>query len=184
MTKSAIPEIRPLPPRKFSTWREHSLLWEGRAHGPCCISSRDGRHELLLEASKTLAVFDSFEAAERAMHKLVADWRVARDPEIYFIGEALKVGKFVKIGVSMHPEKRVRQLQAGSPVTLKILARGPGGYVAEAGWHARFDRFRQHNEWFRLTPRMIAHIEALQNQNGPEMRSNAPRPYQAKGKFA
>lgn len=176
MTTEIIAGIRPLPPRNFQTWRERSPVWAGRADGPCCIYSRDGRHELLLEASKTLAVFDSFEAAEQAMRKLVADWRAARDPKIYFIGEALKVGRFIKIGVSNRPERRLRQLQAGSPVTLQILASGPGGYMAEALWHDRFARFRQHNEWFRLTEKMVAEISRLAGGGAGMMWLTKPLP--------
>lgn len=180
LAEGVVNEIRPLPPRKFQTWREFSPLWEGRADGPCCIYSKGDRHELMLEARKTLAVFDNFEAAEQAMSKLVADWRAARDPKIYFIGESLKVGKFIKIGVSNHPERRLRQLQAGSPVTLKILATGPGGYTAEGIWHLKYVRFRQHNEWFRLTGKMVAEINRL---NGPETARQRCPALHSEGKF-
>src|SRR3546814_17895832 len=74
------------------------------------------------------------------------------------VGSSDLPGRKVKIGVSIHPEKRLRQLQAGSPVTLHILVVADGGYEAEARWHAGSERFRLHNEWFRLTPGMIARI--------------------------
>lgn len=55
-----------------------------------------------------------------------------------------------KIGTANDPEKRLRDLQAASPVPLRLVAVGPGGRPREAALHIQFERCRLHGEWFRL----------------------------------
>jgi hypothetical protein len=54
----------------------------------------------------------------------------------------------VKIGKSIHPEKRLRDLQAGSPVALRVLHLWP--FDIETDLHNWFRPYRRHLEWFRV----------------------------------
>ncbi|MFI6512149.1 GIY-YIG nuclease family protein [Streptosporangium sp. NPDC050855] len=54
----------------------------------------------------------------------------------------------VKIGVSFNPDRRVEELQVGSPVALRILWRAPGGRDMERVLHACFRSYWKHGEWF------------------------------------
>lgn len=58
----------------------------------------------------------------------------------------------VKIGTSINPQKRLRQLQPGSPIRLTVLWTTPGDSTLERQVHARFDAYRSYGEWFDLTP--------------------------------
>jgi hypothetical protein len=67
----------------------------------------------------------------------------------------------IKIGESADVRGRLRDLQACSPVLLRLL-----GVVVdlddrraeEQGWHARFASTRLHGEWFEATPALLAAI--------------------------
>lgn len=67
---------------------------------------------------------------------------------VYFIG-----GEFdrVKIGYTSEPtaDTRLRDLQTGSPVALRVLAACPGQQSDEASLHRFFDEERTHGEWFQ-----------------------------------
>ncbi|MFI6448490.1 GIY-YIG nuclease family protein [Kitasatospora sp. NPDC050543] len=54
----------------------------------------------------------------------------------------------VKIGRSANPKVRLSNLQACSPVELRLLATFPGGPRLEKHLHQRFADFRKHGEWF------------------------------------
>ncbi|MFJ2854422.1 GIY-YIG nuclease family protein [Streptomyces rubiginosohelvolus] len=62
----------------------------------------------------------------------------------------------VKIGWSDNPERRLRDLQTGSPVSLQLLAVFEGGAVMEAELHRRLGDKRRHGEWFDLGPDPVA----------------------------
>jgi len=65
---------------------------------------------------------------------------------VYVIGSP--VVRPVKIGVSDDPEKRLSDLQTGSPVPLVLLWQVHGGQRLEAMLHERFATYRTHGEWF------------------------------------
>lgn len=71
------------------------------------------------------------------------------DSYLYFI-EAVDSG-FIKIGRSLNPELRLKQLEAGSPNQLVILGKVSGGSELEAELHKRFSAHRERGEWFRAT---------------------------------
>lgn len=58
----------------------------------------------------------------------------------------------VKIGTSINPRERLRQLQPGAPVRLELLWTVPGDSTLERQIHARLDAHRSYGEWFDLTP--------------------------------
>lgn len=65
---------------------------------------------------------------------------------VYFI--QADIGGLIKIGRAKFPSIRIKALQAGSPVPLRILAVTGGGYGAELHLHRKFDDIRAHGEWF------------------------------------
>uniref|UniRef100_UPI003F49232F GIY-YIG nuclease family protein n=1 Tax=Streptomyces sp. CA-141956 TaxID=3240051 RepID=UPI003F49232F len=64
----------------------------------------------------------------------------------YVIGEA--GSSAVKIGMSNTPERRLREIQAHSPVRVTILWTHPGGHPLEQALHSHFAAYRMHGEWF------------------------------------
>jgi hypothetical protein len=67
----------------------------------------------------------------------------------------------VKIGQAQDVQKRLRDLQMGSPVVLKILAVTSGGQSRETAYHFTFAGHRLHGEWFDRCPEIEAEIERL-----------------------
>lgn len=68
--------------------------------------------------------------------------------DLYFI-QSEKTG-MIKIGRSKNPEKRLKQLQTGSPNKLKLIAVFKDKGPEERGLHERLRCFkvRQNGEWF------------------------------------
>lgn len=67
---------------------------------------------------------------------------------VYFI--LSEHSKTVKIGYSSTPEKRLDSLQTGSPVQLKLIGKLQATKSDEASFHARYQKYRTHGEWFAL----------------------------------
>ncbi len=57
---------------------------------------------------------------------------------------------FVKIGVTVDPRRRLRQLQVMSPYELRLLGALPGDH--ERAMHMRFRKRQVRGEWFRASP--------------------------------
>jgi hypothetical protein len=68
---------------------------------------------------------------------------------VYFI--QAEDGGLIKIGWALNPAKRLRDLQIGSPVKLKILATVEGRRADEAWLHRVFHDSRRHGEWFETS---------------------------------
>jgi hypothetical protein len=68
--------------------------------------------------------------------------------DLYFIQSA--VTGAVKIGVSKHPSKRLRQLQTGSPHLLRLILVLPEKASLERSLHSKMKRGKQTGgtEWF------------------------------------
>lgn len=66
---------------------------------------------------------------------------------IYFI----KNRTFVKIGYTSNLNRRLNELQIGSPKQLKLIGLMEGDYQTEAGLHEAFKKHRVKNtEWFAM----------------------------------
>lgn len=103
--------------------------------------------------ARTRGIMDSFARRESR------ERRTADSSCVYFIqGEP---GTLIKIGVSYSAESRMRDLQSGSPVALRILATMPGFAKDEGELHRRFAEHRAHGEWFRPAPELLALIDSL-----------------------
>ena len=70
-------------------------------------------------------------------------------------------GQFIKFGIAKNPDKRLDQLQVGSPFELKLIAHvlTPDAATAvglEKLVHAALGRFHARGEWFFSCPRTLA----------------------------
>lgn len=65
---------------------------------------------------------------------------------LYVIGQPGTA--IVKIGVTKSLPSRLKSIQTGSPVPLRVLWWHPGSYDLEEFLHREFDDFRLHGEWF------------------------------------
>jgi len=70
----------------------------------------------------------------------------SKSNRIYFI--QAPNGLF-KIGKSNNPKSRLKHLQIGSPVPLKLRVTIEGGLYLEHILHIYFKHLRKHGEWFR-----------------------------------
>lgn len=76
---------------------------------------------------------------------------------IYFIQSEL--GGPIKIGCTNNLEKRLCDLQAGSPLKLILLGTIYGGYEKEENLHKRFGKHRIHGEWFNLSDDLYIYLK-------------------------
>jgi hypothetical protein len=101
-------------------------------------------------------------SAFRIMLTAYEAWFPTRPIErVYFIGDDLRAGRMVKIGFSIDPAARLRQLQTSSPERLRIFATVPGGKSVEEKYHRRWSARRRAGEWFILGDCILAEIERL-----------------------
>lgn len=79
---------------------------------------------------------------------------------IYFI-EAVGSGA-VKIGYTdAEPAERLRQLQTGCPLELRLLASSPGTENDEADLHQQFQHLRIRGEWFKIDDELRSVINVM-----------------------
>lgn len=71
---------------------------------------------------------------------------------VYFI----RKGGLVKIGWSSQPSVRFKQLRPD-----EVLATMPGSMRDERDLHGAFSHLREHGEWFRPEPDLLAFIDGL-----------------------
>lgn len=67
---------------------------------------------------------------------------------VYFIGTLEH--EMVKIGFSANVNRRLKELQAGSPVKLAVIHKVKGNVTYERELHNQFKECRKHGEWFSL----------------------------------
>lgn len=78
---------------------------------------------------------------------------------IYFI-QAEPNGR-IKIGRSNSPEKRLANMQVGSPVKLKLIGTKNGGLAEEKHMHVVFSSHWSHGEWFEPAKELVDFILSL-----------------------
>lgn len=158
-------------------WRSRAPLYEGMAVGPFHVWRHlDGW--AVYNNDRFIVGADSKPAAIKLMVDLHSSWvpapaRPKREPEgsvaqCYFIG---LIDGPIKIGASVKPAERIRDLQAACPYPIGILALAGGGFATEASYHRRFAAFRLHGEWFDRHPDILAEIDRL-NSLGPKRGCN------------
>lgn len=79
---------------------------------------------------------------------------------VYFIQGV--VGGPVKIGTATDVDRRLKTIQACSPVPLCVLHVLQGaGRIVETKLHQRFALFRLHGEWFDNRPELLGYVQKL-----------------------
>lgn len=81
------------------------------------------------------------------------------DREVYFIRRSRD--DFIKIGVSMHPEKRMRAIMMAAGVPMTMLGAVRGGFGMERGLHHEFRHLRAVGEWFRPEDDLLRRVYEL-----------------------
>lgn len=76
----------------------------------------------------------------------------------YFVGG--DVGH-IKIGGTRNLTQRLRQLQCGSPIPLRVLATAIGGRAVERFYQRKFAEHRCQGEWFERHPDILAEIDRI-----------------------
>ncbi len=76
---------------------------------------------------------------------------------VYFIG----MKNSIKIGKTVNLHARLKKLQTGSPVRLRVLAYIEGGADLELEYHSRFAKDRVHGEWFRKSDAIMDEIKRI-----------------------
>lgn len=118
---------------------------------------RDGKAKPK-EIGGPVPIFTAF----RIMLDAYEAWLPIRPVErVYFIGSELRVGGMVKIGFSLNPDARLRQLQTSSHEQLRIFATVPGGRHLEEKYHRRWKPRRKAGEWFVLGDCILDEIARL-----------------------
>lgn len=79
---------------------------------------------------------------------------------VYFIKPIGMAGP-VKIGCSDKPVRRLSQLLAWSPFPLEICAVIDGDFEVESRFHAAFEQYHTHREWFASADEITACIVAI-----------------------
>lgn len=92
---------------------------------------------------------------------------LSEDGHTYFIGGDIGA---IKIGCSVNVQVRLKDIQACSPIPVRILALR-AGRRRERLYHRRFAAHRLHGEWFSPAPEILAEIERL---NTPALSVDQP----------
>ena len=77
---------------------------------------------------------------------------------VYLIGNS--ANRLVKIGKTVDMDKRLHDLQCGSPVALEVLWRHRGEFELETYLLRAFASKRHHGDWFDLGPDPVQTVEA------------------------
>ncbi len=87
-------------------------------------------------------------------------------PKEYTYFAQAEEGGPIKIGyTTVDPQVRLKGLQTGSPLSLRIIASIPKNL--EKQLHERFENLRLHGEWFQNDEALLAYIRQLEIKNDP-----------------
>lgn len=84
---------------------------------------------------------------------------------VYFI--LAKKVRLIKIGWAISPPRRLKEIEALSPVPVKLITAYRCGIQHERAAHYRFRHSRSHNEWFKRSPELNEFIRTALSLNGP-----------------
>lgn len=91
---------------------------------------------------------------------------------VYFIADS--ADRFVKIGVGSNLEMRLRELQVGNPLTLRVVHSFVGSFFEEKELHQRFRAERVRGEWFHFRGEVVRYLAS-------EPLAPCPSPFQTRG---
>lgn len=119
------------------------------------VLDRIGAEHLTARIQEHLAAIRAADADLRALgyrspRTLMAD-------DLYFIQDT--ECSAIKIGRSRNPHARLRELQAGNPHRLSLLAVAEGRGEREFQWHRAFSADRLCGEWFAVTADLLEMIK-------------------------
>lgn len=90
---------------------------------------------------------------------MIRDWRAQQEGEqgyVYCFRETEGPERYVKIGYSTNPKKRIAEIQTGNPRVLEIVGFFEGTEEDERKLHARFSHSNKLQEWFRPAPALLS----------------------------
>jgi len=82
---------------------------------------------------------------------------------VYFV-QNLFTGN-IKIGRSMYPETRFKELQTGNDCKLSLMAFCEEYYHKESKLHKQFSNYRLNGEWFKYNENLINLINNIRSAN-------------------
>jgi hypothetical protein len=100
---------------------------------------------------------------------------------VYFI--QAEIGGLIKIGYTIDLDKRLRTVQAHSPVPVKVIGTMRGSYEIEQEIHSKFASFRKHGEWFAPSERLLSFMNFHNEPINHNMRSSWEELIEAQGKI-
>jgi hypothetical protein len=80
---------------------------------------------------------------------------------VYFIECDTGTAKYIKIGSSENPERRLEELQASNPLPLRLLGTRDGGRKEEMVYHSLFWHLHVRGEWFRPNEVLLRHARSI-----------------------
>lgn len=89
--------------------------------------------------------------------RVASEAKTQNESWVYFIES--KDSGLVKIGYSKRPKDRFNAIKTMSPEHLNLIGVIPGGKSEEAELHKKFERHREHGEWFRKVPELATFID-------------------------
>lgn len=144
-------ETRPTPRRGLSRVEAAARL--GVTSEQFDVLTRDGR----IPPPRLIDGHKIWDAQELMVGRRVFSKPPASHPSaVYVIG----FDQYVKIGFSTDAPSRIRALQDGVPIALKIHAVLRGTQKDERNLHRRFESYRARGEWFRLEGELKLWIES------------------------
>jgi len=114
-------------------------------------------HANFLGAIEMCIVARDYRTAQR---KSRGPRRPVRKSRVYLLAG----GSHIKIGTTHSVAKRLRALQCGSPIPLRVLVHFPGDAVTESALHQRFAALRAHGEWFRAEQPLLDFVAEMKRR--------------------
>jgi hypothetical protein len=91
---------------------------------------------------------------------MIRDWEAQQRKDVqgyvYCFRETEGAERYVKVGYSVNPEKRIAEVQTGNPRILEIVGYFPGTEEDERALHKQFGPSNKLQEWFRPTPALLS----------------------------
>jgi len=84
---------------------------------------------------------------------------------------------YYKIGKSVSPKSRIKTLQDGNPVALKLIHStqcADNGFLAELAIHSKFKNYYVQGEWFEFKDNQIANVIEQMNQYASVLSNRKP----------
>lgn len=124
------------------------LLAAARLH----VMDEDVPKQFFLARMAQARARESGREADAVLRKIDRTERILQ--VVYFV----RMGDLIKIGTTSNLLQRIQ----GLSLTMgHVLATEPGGYMREQELHGRFAALREHGEWFRAEPELLAYIDAI-----------------------